>query len=166
VSPLPFVDARTLTPPEEQASALCLPTATTSTSATSASRGYRLLGAHTGLCSNRNIRTLTTLRLRGGGGCQPVGHYLWLLLQSHRVWCPRCDCGGLLDSVCVSGPAPLLGCRLIRVRVVSLYIVPHILSIHQALTLSYTFCAYMCSVHLFLLSSRVHLYAGRLAFLV
>jgi hypothetical protein len=42
--------------------------ATTSTSATSASRGYRLLGAHTGLCSSRNIRTLTTLRLRGGGG--------------------------------------------------------------------------------------------------
>ena len=31
------------------------------------------------------------------------------------------------------GPAPLLGCQPIRVRVVSLYIVPHLLSIHQAL---------------------------------
>jgi hypothetical protein len=62
---LPTVDARTSTPPEEQASAACLPTATTSTSATSASRGYRYLGTHTGLCSSRNIRTLTTLRLRG-----------------------------------------------------------------------------------------------------
>jgi hypothetical protein len=35
--------------------------------------------------------------------------------------------------VCVSEPAPLLGCRPIRVRVVSLYIVPHLLSIHQAM---------------------------------
>jgi hypothetical protein len=35
--------------------------------------------------------------------------------------------------VCVSGPPPLLGCRAIRVRVVSLYIVPHLLSIHQVL---------------------------------
>jgi hypothetical protein len=38
-----------------------------------------------------------------------------LLLQSHRVRCPRCDCGGMLDCVC--GSAPLLGCRAIRVRV-------------------------------------------------
>jgi hypothetical protein len=59
------VDARTSTPPEDQASPTCLPTATTSTSATSTSRGYRLLGAHTSLYSNRNIRTITTLRLRG-----------------------------------------------------------------------------------------------------
>jgi hypothetical protein len=61
--PLSIVDARTSTPPEEQAIAACLPTTTTSTSATKASRGYRLLGAHTGLYSSRNIRTLTTLRL-------------------------------------------------------------------------------------------------------
>jgi hypothetical protein len=33
--------------------------------------------------------------------------------------------------VCVGGLTPLLGCRSIRVRVVSLYIVPHLLSIHQ-----------------------------------
>ncbi len=39
---LPIVDARTSTPPEDQAFAARLPTATTSTSATSASRGYRL----------------------------------------------------------------------------------------------------------------------------
>jgi hypothetical protein len=62
---LPIVDTRTSTPPEDQTSAARLPTATTSTSATSASTGYRLLGAHTGLYSSRNIRTITTLRLRG-----------------------------------------------------------------------------------------------------
>jgi hypothetical protein len=39
----PIVDARTSTPPEEQATDACLPTTATSTSATSASRGYRLL---------------------------------------------------------------------------------------------------------------------------
>jgi hypothetical protein len=88
---LPIVDTRTSTPPGDQASAACLPTATTSTSATSASRGYRLLGAHTGPYSSRNIRTITMLRL---GGFQPVGSYFRPLLQSHRMWCPRCDCGG------------------------------------------------------------------------
>jgi hypothetical protein len=62
---LPTVDARTSTPPKEQASIACLLTAATSTSATSASRGYHLLGVHTGLFSSRNIRTLTMLRLRG-----------------------------------------------------------------------------------------------------
>jgi hypothetical protein len=62
---LPTVDARTSTPLEEQATAACLLTTTTLTSATSASRGYRLLEVHTGLYSSRNIRTLTTLLLRG-----------------------------------------------------------------------------------------------------
>jgi hypothetical protein len=62
---LQIVDARTSTPPEEQAPAACLPTTATSTSANSASRGYRLLGIHTDLFSNRNIRTITTLRLQG-----------------------------------------------------------------------------------------------------
>jgi hypothetical protein len=52
-------------PPEEQFPALRLPTSATSTSANSASGGYRLLRIHTGLFSSRNIRTLTTLRLRG-----------------------------------------------------------------------------------------------------
>jgi hypothetical protein len=61
----PTVDARTSTPPKEQAIAACLPTTTTSTSTTSASRGYHLLKVHTGLYSNRSIRTLTTLRLQG-----------------------------------------------------------------------------------------------------
>jgi hypothetical protein len=81
---LPIVDARTLTPPEEQATAACLSTTTTSTSANSASRGYHLLGVHTGLYSSRNIRTLMTLRL-WGGGFQPVGSYLRLLFQS--IYC-------------------------------------------------------------------------------
>jgi hypothetical protein len=60
-----IVDARTSTPPEEQALAACLLTSATSTSANSASRGYILLRIHTGLFSGLNIRTLTTLRLRG-----------------------------------------------------------------------------------------------------
>jgi hypothetical protein len=29
------------------------------------------------------------------GGCQSVGSYLWLLLQSHRLQCSRYDCGGI-----------------------------------------------------------------------
>jgi hypothetical protein len=33
-------------------------------------------------------------------GFQPVNSYLRRLLQSHRVRCPRCDCGGMLDCVC------------------------------------------------------------------
>jgi hypothetical protein len=80
----------------------------------------------------------------------------------------RCDCGGistrrLLPSAstpvsscvvpplrlrgmldCVCGLAPLLGCRPIRVRVVSLYIVPHLLSIHQPLHNSTVFIYANC----------------------
>jgi hypothetical protein len=62
---LPIIDARTSNPSEEQAPDACLPTTATSTSANSASRGYSLLGIHTGLFSSRNICTLTTLRLWG-----------------------------------------------------------------------------------------------------
>jgi hypothetical protein len=58
---LPIVDARTSTLHEEQVPAACLPTSATSTSANSASRGYRLLRIHTGLFYSRNIGTLTTL---------------------------------------------------------------------------------------------------------
>jgi hypothetical protein len=76
---LPTVDTRTSAPPEEQATLhvsrprppkLWLPwhpgaiVTATSTLATLASRGYRLLEVHTSLYSSRNIRTLTTLRLR------------------------------------------------------------------------------------------------------
>jgi hypothetical protein len=93
-----IVDAQTSTPPKDQASAACLPIATTSTSATSASRGYRLLGAHTGLYSSRNIHHHDAAI---AGGFQPVDSYLRPLLQSHRVWYHRCDCGGMLDCVCV-----------------------------------------------------------------
>jgi hypothetical protein len=67
---LPTVDAQTSTPPEEQATAACLPTTATSTSSTSASRGYCLLEVHIGLYSSRNIRTLTTLRLRRISTCR------------------------------------------------------------------------------------------------
>jgi hypothetical protein len=115
----PIVDPRASTPPEEQACAACLLTTATSTSANSASRGYRLLGVHTGLYSNSNIRTLTTLRLEG---FQPVGSYLRLLLQSHRVWCPLCDCEAMLDYVCVWA-GTTIGLPAIRVRVSCEYIV-------------------------------------------
>ena len=33
------------------------------------------------------------------GGCQSVGSYLRLLLQSHRLQCSRCDCGGMLEYI-------------------------------------------------------------------
>jgi hypothetical protein len=94
---LPIVDTRTSTFPEEQVPAACLPTSTTSTSANSASKGYRLLRIHTGLFSNRTIRTLTTLRLRGNlnPSAPTFGLYSSLI-----VWCPRCDYGGMLDCVC------------------------------------------------------------------
>jgi hypothetical protein len=54
------VDARTSTPPKEQPTVACLPITTISTSATSASMDYCLLKVHIGLCSSRNIRTLTS----------------------------------------------------------------------------------------------------------
>jgi hypothetical protein len=88
----------------------------------------RCLGVHAGLFSSHNIRTITTLRLRGistrrllSSASTPVSSCV----------VPRCDCGRMLDCVC--GPAPLLGCGPIRVRVVSLYIVSHLLSIQQPL---------------------------------
>jgi hypothetical protein len=33
------------------------------------------------------------------GGCQFVGFYLRLILQSHRLWCSRCDYGGMLEYI-------------------------------------------------------------------
>jgi hypothetical protein len=53
VSPSSFVDARTSTTPEKQASAASFLNATTSTSTTSASRGYHLLSAH---CNNQTCK--------------------------------------------------------------------------------------------------------------
>jgi hypothetical protein len=51
-------------------------------------------------------------------GVSTVGSYLRLLLQSHRLWCSCCDCGDVrVCSLCVCGPAPLLGCQPIRVKV-------------------------------------------------
>jgi hypothetical protein len=94
---LPIVNARTSTPPEDQASVACLPTATTSTSATSASRGYHLLGKHTGLYSSRNIRTITTLRLQGdfNPSAPTFGLYSSLIVCGAPV-----ATAGMLDCVC------------------------------------------------------------------
>jgi hypothetical protein len=58
------------------------------------------------------------------GGFQPVGSYLWLLLHSHRVWCPRCDCREMLHCVC--GPTPLWAAGPLRLG----------------------FCVYICNHHL------------------
>ena len=65
VSPCRPLTLETSTPPEEQTIVACHPTMAISTSATSTSWGYRLIEVHTGLYSNRNIRTLKTLRLQG-----------------------------------------------------------------------------------------------------
>jgi hypothetical protein len=32
-------------------------------------------------------------------GCQLIKFYLQLILQSHRLWCCRCDCGGKLEYI-------------------------------------------------------------------
>jgi hypothetical protein len=50
-------------------------------------------------------------------------------LQSHRLWCSRCNCEGMLECmflyVCVGGLAPLLAYRPISVRVpMSIYMQP------------------------------------------
>jgi hypothetical protein len=98
----------------------CLSITTISTSATSASRSYHLHGVHTGLYSNRNIHTLTMLRLRGISTRQllpsasaPVSSFvvLPLRLQGDVRVC------SYYIHVYVVGLAPLLGCRPIRVRV-------------------------------------------------
>jgi hypothetical protein len=126
-----IVDTRMSTPPEEQAPAVCLLTLATLTSANSASRGYRLLGIHTGLFSSRNIRIPTTLRLPGG--FQPVGSYLRLLpsasIPVSSCVVPPLRLGGTLD--CVWG-GPLLGCRPIKVRVVSIYCTTSIINIYSS----------------------------------
>jgi hypothetical protein len=66
-------------------------TTSTSTSATSATRGYHLHVVLAGFYSSHSIRAITTLQLRG---CQFIRFYLRLILQSHRLWCSRCDYGG------------------------------------------------------------------------
>jgi hypothetical protein len=113
---LPTIDARTSTPPEEQATAGCLPTTVTSTSATSASRDYRLFGVHTGLYSSCNIRTLTTLRVRGdiNPSVPSFGFYSSLIMCGVPV-----ATAGVLD--CVWRGTPLFCCRPIMVRVLCLY---------------------------------------------
>jgi hypothetical protein len=95
---------------------VCLPTMATSTSATSASKGYRLLGVHTDLFSSHSIRTLTTLRLRGdfNPSGPTFGFYSSLIVCGAPV-ATAGDVRQCVFSVC--GPPPLLGCRPIRVRV-------------------------------------------------
>jgi hypothetical protein len=74
---------------------------------------YRL-GVHTGLYSSHNNRTsrhcdcgvIATLRLPTFGFC-----------SSLIVWCPRCDCGGMLDCVGGGGGSTTVGLPPIRVRV-------------------------------------------------
>jgi hypothetical protein len=89
----PIIDARTSTPPPWTRQR------TTSTSATSASRGY----LYTECTSVSTLAaTFAPSRHYDCGGFQPFSSYLWLLLQSHRLRYSRCDCGGGGDvkSVC------------------------------------------------------------------
>jgi hypothetical protein len=65
---------------------------TTSTSATSASKGYHLHVVLIGFYSSHSIRAITTLQLRGDVSLSDSTFDLFL--QSHRLWCSRCDCGG------------------------------------------------------------------------
>jgi hypothetical protein len=111
-----IVDAQTLTSPKNEVVAMCLLTATTSTSANSAFRGYHLYRVHTCLYSSRNTRILTTLRLRGG-------------ISTHRLLpsasAPSFVC--VLICICVGGMTPLLGCQPIWM---GLYIYIYILYIY------------------------------------
>jgi hypothetical protein len=70
--------------------------ATTTSTSTSATKGYHLYVVLAGFYSSHSIRAITTLQLRG---CQFIGFYLRLILQSHRLWCSRCDCGGMLEYI-------------------------------------------------------------------
>jgi hypothetical protein len=45
------------------------------------------------------VTTYAPSRRCNCGGCQLVGFYLRLVLQSHRLWCSRCDCGGMLEYI-------------------------------------------------------------------
>jgi hypothetical protein len=65
---------------------------TTSTSATLASKGYHLHVVLIGFYSSHSIRAITTLQLRGDVSSSDSTFDLFL--QSHRLWCSRCDCGG------------------------------------------------------------------------
>jgi hypothetical protein len=100
---------------------------------------------HTGLYSSRNIRTLTTLRLREdfNPSAPTFGFY------SSPIMCGALlRLRGMLDgvySVCVWGPAPLLGCRPISVRVLSLYIcTPSPLQSIKHFTFSYRYQEVCC----------------------
>jgi hypothetical protein len=117
---LPIVDARTSTLPEDQ-------TSDVSPDRDHLDFGYLgIQGLSSSWSTHRSLLQPQHSHhhdAAAAGGFQPVGSYLRTLLRFHRVWCPRCDYGRMLDYVCVSvcGPTPLLGCRPIRVRVESIY---------------------------------------------
>jgi hypothetical protein len=71
-------------------------TTSTLTSATLALRGYHLHVVLVGFYSSHNICPITMLQLRG---YQLIRFYLRLILQSHRLWCSRCDCRGMLEYI-------------------------------------------------------------------
>jgi hypothetical protein len=45
-------------------------------------------------------------------GCQFVGFYLRLILQSHRLWCSRCDCGEMLEVYLVGYILCIIDCHI------------------------------------------------------
>jgi hypothetical protein len=81
---------RMSTPPKNEAH-------TTPTLPTSAFRGYHIHGVHTGLYSSHNVRTLTTLRLRGdfSSSAPTFGSALISLCVV-----PSLRLRGMLDSMC------------------------------------------------------------------
>jgi hypothetical protein len=48
-------------------------------------------GIHRFLLQSQHTRHHDTAT---AGGCQFIRFYFQLILQSHRLWCSRCDCGG------------------------------------------------------------------------
>jgi hypothetical protein len=90
---------------------------TTSTS-TSATRGYRLHVVLAGFYTSHSIHAITTLQLRGAGGggrgCQFIGFYLQLILQSHHLWCSHCDCGGGVRVYLVDYIFYIIDCHICR----------------------------------------------------
>jgi hypothetical protein len=110
--------------------------------------GYHLLGAHTGLYFSHNIRTITTLRLRGdfNPSTPTFDLYSSLIVCGARV--ATAGGGGVLDCVCVSvcGPAPLLGYWPIRVRVESIYCTLSLYAIHPTVHSS-TFSSHKLHPH-------------------
>jgi hypothetical protein len=60
--------------------------------------GYLGIKGLSSACGTRRFSTpvtaFTPSRCCNCRGCQFVGFYLRLIVQSHHLWCSRCDCGG------------------------------------------------------------------------